>query len=58
MLPELKMKLNSAKAEHTDFWGTAVLTHHSAYTLIVSINMYPYVYHVKKSSARLPSEGK
>ena len=40
------MKLNSAKAEHTDFWGTAVLTHHSAYILLFSINMYPYVYHI------------
>ena len=47
MLPELKMKLNCAKAEHTDFFlGTAVLTHHSAYNLIVSINMYSYVYHI------------
>lgn len=39
------MKLNSPKAKHTVFLGTAVLTHHSAYNLIVSINMYSYVYH-------------
>jgi hypothetical protein len=46
MLPELKMKLDSAEAEHTDFWGTPVLSHHSAYTLLFSVNLYPYVYRI------------
>jgi len=46
MLHELKMKLNSAKQSTLIFLGTAVLTHHSAYNLIVSINMYSYVYHI------------
>ena len=45
MLPELKVKLNSAKAEHINFCGTPVLPHHSAYTLLFS-NMYPYAYRI------------
>ena len=39
------LKLNSAKAEHINFGGTAVLTHHSAYILLFSVNMYVYQKH-------------